>query len=97
MANKYYLVGWRLNSEQRKALREKGLHIYATRSWDEGTGCTLEHRVFVNHEDDVITNFAALNDNDPKDFANDFYEHMAMFEADNDWELPQDVKQILEW
>lgn len=97
MGNKYYEVGYRLNSAQRKALKEKGLHIYATRSWDEGTGCTLEHRVIVNHESDVVCNFAALDDNNPEDRANNFYEHMEKLEADNDWELPQDIKDILSW
>ena len=95
MENKYYEVGWRLTSAQRKALKDRGYHVYATRSWDEGTGSTLEHRVLVNHETDVITNFAALDDNNPEDMANNFYEHMEKFDATNDLDITE-IKDILE-
>lgn len=87
MLNKYYEVGYRLKSNQREELKKRGYHVYATRSWDNGCGCTLEHRVLVNHETDVITNFPALDDNNPQDFANDFYEHMDKLNATNDLDI----------
>lgn len=95
MSNKYYEVGYRLNSAQRQELKRRGYHVYSTRSWDEGRGCTLEHRVIVNHETDVITNFAALNDDNPEDMANNFYEHMAAYNAENDLDIT-DIKDVLE-
>jgi len=96
MENKYYELGWRLNSTQRKALKDLGYHVYATRSWDEGCGSTLEHRVLVNHETDVITNFPALDDNNPEDMANDFYERMEEFNATSDLEITPEMRTILE-
>ena len=96
MENKYYEIGWRLNSAQRKAIKDLGYHVYATRSWDEGCGSTLEHRVIVNHETDIITNFPALDDNNPEDMANDFYEHMEKFKAENDLEITPELRAILE-
>ena len=96
MSNKYYEVGWRLTSAQREAIKKLGYHVYATRSWDTGRGCTLEHRVLVNHETDVITNFPALDDNNPQDMVNDFYEYMCMCDAENDLDITS-LKEILEW
>ena len=97
MANKYYEVGYRLTYAQREAIKALGYHVYATRSWDSGCGCTLEHRVIVNHETDVITNFPALDDNNPEDFANDFFEHMEKCDADNEWKLGKELEEILAW
>ena len=92
----YCLVGWRLNRAQREECSKRGLHVYSTRSWDEGCGCTLEHRVIVNHEDDVITDFQALDPNNREDFRNDFYEYMEEVDAIDDEEFYESVKDILE-
>ena len=92
----YCLVGWRLNRAQREECSKRGLHVYSTRSWDEGCGCTLEHRVIVNHEDDVITDFEALDPNNREDFRNDFYEYMEEVDAIDDEEFYESVKDILE-
>ena len=56
MEKNYCIIGWRLNDAQKEELHKRGLYTYANRSWDFGNGCTLEHRVIVNHESDVITN-----------------------------------------
>lgn len=82
----YYEVGWRLNREQREKLKEAGFHIYATRSWDEGTGCTLEHRVIVNHESDIVTNWEALDESNPDAIANNFYKFMDECDAINSYD-----------
>ena len=92
----YYLVGFRLTNAQRRALKDRGLYVYSTRSWDEGCGCTLEHRVFVNHEDDVITNWPALDENDMKDMKNDFYEYMDSVDAESDYEIYKANADIIE-
>lgn len=97
MKKAYYQIGWRLTSEQRKKLRERGLYVYANRSWDEGNGCTLEHRVIVNHENDVITNFPALDENNREDMQNDFYEYMALLGAEDDFSLYENNKDILDY
>ena len=86
MDKKYCQIGWRLNSEQRAAIKVKGFYVYANRSWDEGCGCTLEHRVIVNHENDVITNWPALDEDNREDMQNDFYEYMALCEAEEDYD-----------
>lgn len=87
MKKSYFLIGFRLTNAQRNALKQRGLHVYSTRSWDEGCGCTLEHKVFVNHEDDVITNWPALDDNNMEDRVNDFFKYIAMVGAESDYEL----------
>lgn len=96
MIKHYYEVGYRLNNAERKAIKDQGFHIYATRSWDSGTGCTLEHRVIVNHETDVVTDFPALDDNNPQDYANNFYEHMNKCEAEEDYEFGQKINNIIQ-
>lgn len=96
MSNKYYEVGYRLTSAQRQELKNRGYHVYSTRSWDEGYGCTLEHRVLVNHESDVITNFAALDDNNPEDRVDDFYEYMGLCNAESDLDVSK-IKDILDY
>ena len=98
MTRYYFLTGWRLNKEQREAIKDKGFHIYANRSWDEGDGCTLEHRVIVNHESDVITNWEALDDTNPEDYQDDFYEYMDLCEAEDDnGTIYDQIKDILNW
>ena len=92
----YCVIGWRLNSAQREELHKRGLHTYANRSWDEGCGCTLEHRVIVNHESDVITNFEALDENDQEDRREDFYEYMEEVEAEESSEFYNSIKDVLE-
>lgn len=87
MKKSYFLIGFRLTNAQRNALKQRGLHVYSTRSWDEGCGCTLEHKVYVNHEDDVITNWPALDDNNMKDMKDDFYKYMNKVGAESDYEL----------
>lgn len=94
---KYYQIGWRLNGQQRQALKERGLYVYANRSWDEGCGCTLEHRVIVNHENDVIMNFAALNENDREDRIDDFYAYVNDNDIEDDYKLYEDNKDILDY
>ena len=91
--NKYTVIGWRLTKEQKEELKKNGYHTYACRSWDEGNGCTLEHRVIVNHEADVITNFEALNDNDLEDIRNDFYEYMD--ECDAEDSLYEEIEKFI--
>ena len=68
----YYLTGCRLNKSQRERIESKGFYVYATRSWDEGCGCSLEKRVIVNHEDDVILNFKP-EEIEPNIVCYDFY------------------------
>ena len=98
MDKKYCQIGWRLTREQREAIKEKGFYTYANRSWDEGNGCTLEHRVIVNHENDVITNWPALDEENREDMQNDFYEYMALCEAEDDYNyFKQELGEILEW
>ena len=91
----YYEIGWRLNREQRQALKEKGLHIYATRSWDEGNGSTLEHRVIVNHETDVVCDFEALDESNPEAYANNYYEHMEQCNAIDTSEFGKMIEDII--
>lgn len=57
MEKQCYEIGYRLNNSQRERIEAKGFYVYATRSWDMGCGCTLEKRVIVNHETDVLLNF----------------------------------------
>ena len=91
----YNLVGYRLSREQREECAKRGLHVYATRSWDDGNGCTLEHRVIVNHESDVITDFEALDENNREDMRNDFYEYMEEMDAIDDTDFYESIKDIL--
>lgn len=95
---RYCQIGWRLKSNQRELIRNKGFYIYSTRSWDEGCGCTLEHKVIVNHESDVITNWPALDENNREDMKNDFYEYMDECNAEDDYDyFKQELGEILEW
>lgn len=96
MEKNYCVIGWRLNSQQKEELRKRGLFTYANRSWDEGNGCTLEHRVIVNHESDVITNFEALDSNNREDRRNDFYKYMDEVGAEDSVEFYDSIKDILE-
>ena len=97
MQKSYCVIGWRLNSAQKEELHKRGLYTYANRSWDMGCGCTLEHRVIVNHESDVITNFPALDENNKDDFVNDFYEYMGLCEAEDSVEFYDSIRDVLEW
>lgn len=97
MDKKYCQVGWRLNSMIRILIKQKGFYVYSNRSWDEGNGCTLEHRVIVNHENDVITNWPALDENNPEDMQNDFYEYMDKCDAEEDYDyFKQQLGELLD-
>lgn len=96
MEKNYCVIGWRLNSRQKEELHKRGLYTYANRSWDEGCGCTLEHRVIVNHEADVITNWPALDEDNREDFINDFYEYIVLCEAKDTVEFYDSIKDVLE-
>lgn len=91
MEKYYYLIGYRLRNEQREKLKEKGLHVYALRSWDVGCGSQLEHRVIVNHENDVIANFEMLDENDRNAFEPDFYEYCERVNAFENYDLVKDL------
>lgn len=95
MKKHYLLIGWRLTKEQREEIKNMGLYVYQARSWDEGTGCTLEHRVWVNHEADVITDFEALDPNDKTAFENDLFEFMDKEGAVDDNVLSDRLKGVL--
>lgn len=91
---RYVLIGWRLTQEEREKVKNMGLHIYAARSWDEGNGCTLEHRVIVNHEADVITDFEALDESNREDRKDNLFKYMNEVGAVDDgglYEMLEDV------
>lgn len=92
----FTVIGWRLNSQQKEELRKRGLYAYANRSWDEGSGCTLEHRVIVNHTGDVITNWPALDENNKDDFKNDFYKYIREVGATETSEFYNSIEDILD-
>ena len=86
MAEKfYYVTGERFTNKERGEFENAGFYVYSLRSWDHGTGSQLEHKVLVNHEGDVITNFKALTD-DPDAFEPDFYEFMEIEGAEHSFE-----------
>lgn len=93
MGNHYYLTE-RLTKQTRELLKSKGYFTYATRSWDSGNGCTLEHRVLVNHENDVVTNFKALDD-DFRDSKDDFFKCMEHFDADETQDFINEIETII--
>ena len=92
-AKHYYEIGWRLNKAQREAIKAKGYFVYSTRSWDEGTGSTLEHFVMVNHESDVIMDFEALQPNQRED---NFYKFLEDNNVEYDSTIGDKLKDILE-
>lgn len=91
----YYLTGYRLNNSQRQRIEEKGFYVYATRSWDSGCGCSLEKRVIVNHEDDVILDFKP-EEIEPNIVSYDFYEYCDKNEVYDDDEVFKEVMPIVE-
>lgn len=91
----YCVIGWRLSKRQKEELHKRGLFTYANRSWDTGYGCTLEHRVIVNHEGDVVTNFPALDEDDREDYKNDFYQFMDEVGAESSEEFYNSIKDVL--
>jgi len=92
----YVIIGWRLNSRQKEELHKRGLYTYANRSWDMGNGCSLEHRVIVNHESDVITNFKILDENKPDDFINDFWKYLSEVGAEETSEFYNSIEDVLD-
>lgn len=91
----YYVTGDRFTSEQRKAIEKAGFFVYSLRSWDTGNGSQLEHRVIVNHEGDVITNFKALPD-EPDAFEPDFYQYMENQGAIHNYKTFEPVLKTIE-
>lgn len=97
MEKNYCIIGWRLNDAQKEELHRRGLYTYANRSWDFGNGCTLEHRVIVNHESDVITNWPALDENNKDDFINDFWKYLDEVGAEETTEFYNSIEDVLDW
>ena len=89
-----YEIGWRLNSSQRQRIEEKGFYVYATRSWDEGRGCTLEKRVIVNHETDVLLNFKP-EEIEPNIVTYDYYEWLEQNNVELDSKPFKSVEDII--
>ena len=94
MNKHYYLTGYRLSKEQRDKIEAQGFYVYATRSWDSGNGCSLEKRVIVNHEDDVILNFKP-DEIEPNIVCYDFYEWCDKNEVYDDDETFESVLLIV--
>ena len=82
----YTTYGARFNNEQRKQLEDAGFYVYGLRAWDEGVGAQLEHRVIVNHLDDVVTDFKILSD-DNDAFEPDFDEYIQKVGAVYDYDF----------
>lgn len=51
------VVLWHPKTWERQALKKEGLYVYDMRSWDEGSGNTIEPKVLVNYEGSIVTNF----------------------------------------